>query len=361
MQQPVLTLPCDCSCAAGPSSPYNNWGAFSDRTGSFPEPNQLTGAENCVMANYTMSSNRTPSEPGPWGWADASCESLLISICEIPRELGSIRCCPCKLCTVVCPVPAADAADTGAAADTDAAALRTAAAPNAFTFTSNITEQTYILNTSFVSQADAEHQCACQGGHLVSWTSLEEQQQVGTCPVHQLQVLGHSSSPRGLVAALCTLVSRLLAAPTPQVEAYYLDMGWLLPTFHKKYWLGLNATTLASSSPAVRVAGQLQTTPAAFAWLDKTAPIPYGQAYQHWGRIGSALEPNNLFGSENCGVGNASAAYALAWGWADLSCKVSAPFICKTQREQQAQCRGYALAGAGLSTCVQRPLVPDDC
>ncbi len=145
---------------------------------------------------------------------------------------------------------------------------------------------------------------------------------------------------------------------TLQVEAYYLNMGWLLPTFHKKYWLGLNATTRASTSPAVRVAGQLQTTPATFAWLDKNAPIPYGQAYQHWGRIGSALEPNNLFGSENCGVGNASAAYALAWGWADLNCKVSAPFICKTQREQPAHCRllaGWAISGLGC----QRLFVPD--
>jgi hypothetical protein len=68
--------------------------------GLSPEPNQLTGTENCVMANYTMSSNRTSSEPGPWGWADTSCESLLISICEIPRELDDwpASASPCRPC-----------------------------------------------------------------------------------------------------------------------------------------------------------------------------------------------------------------------------------------------------------------------
>ena len=121
-----------------------------------------------------------------------------------------------------------------------------------------------------------------------------------------------------------------------QIEAYYIDKGWLLPTFHRRYWIGLNATTPASSSPAVIIAGQMQTTAAKFAWMDKTAGAPVGQAYQHWGRAGSFGEPNNLLGNENCGLANASAAYSLAWGWADSSCRVSAPFICKTQRESAA-------------------------
>jgi hypothetical protein len=161
-------------------------------------------------------------------------------------------------------------------------------------FQSNITGQTYTLNTSFVSQADAQKQCACTGGHLVSYTSLDEQQ---------------------------------------QIEAYYLDKGWLLPTFHRRYWIGLNATTPASTSPATVTAGQLQTSPARFAWLDKSAGMPYGKAYAQWGKAGSFAEPNNLLGSENCGLANASQTYALAWGWSDSSCRISAPFICKTQRE----------------------------
>ena len=62
---------------------YTHWGIYLP--GGFPEPNQLTGGENCVMANFTMSSNSTPTEIGAWGWADVNCESLLVSICEIPR------------------------------------------------------------------------------------------------------------------------------------------------------------------------------------------------------------------------------------------------------------------------------------
>lgn len=118
-----------------------------------------------------------------------------------------------------------------------------------------------------------------------------------------------------------------------QVEAYFIEKGWLLPTFHKSYWIGLNATSPASRNPAVSVGGTLQTSPATFGWIDKSAGAPTGRAYQHWGKAGSASEPNNLLGSENCGVANASAKYSLAWGWADTSCKISLPFICKSQRE----------------------------
>ncbi len=54
------------------------------------------------------------------------------------------------------------------------------AAPNAFVFISNVTGEQYTLNTTWVSQVDAEKQCACTGGHLVSYTSLDEQQEVGS-------------------------------------------------------------------------------------------------------------------------------------------------------------------------------------
>ena len=52
------------------------------------------------------------------------------------------------------------------------------AAPGAWTFNSSIAGSnfTYTLNTTMVSMLDAEHQCACQGGHLVSYVSPEEQQ-----------------------------------------------------------------------------------------------------------------------------------------------------------------------------------------
>ena len=69
-------MACCCICPPPPGtngSTWNNWGTFTDRSGSVPEPNQLTGGENCVMANFTMSSNSTPTEIGAWGWADVNC------------------------------------------------------------------------------------------------------------------------------------------------------------------------------------------------------------------------------------------------------------------------------------------------
>jgi hypothetical protein len=72
------------------------------------------------------------------------------------------------------------------------------AAPNAFVYTSNNTGQTYTLNTSFVSQADAERQCACTGGHLVSFTAQEEQQDVGS-PARCSCVQWLPAMPRRLV------------------------------------------------------------------------------------------------------------------------------------------------------------------
>jgi hypothetical protein len=56
--------------------------------GGFPEPNQLTGSENCVVANFTQSTgalSRTGQQA--WGWSDVNCQSFYISVCKIPREL----------------------------------------------------------------------------------------------------------------------------------------------------------------------------------------------------------------------------------------------------------------------------------
>jgi hypothetical protein len=77
----------------------------------------------------------------------------------------------------------------------------------------------------------------------------------------------------------------------------------LLPVFHKGYWTGLIADTWPD-----------------FQWMDKTAgPIDY----THW----ATDEPkarDNL-----CGIGNYTAEYDGAWGWADSSCMSRYPYICK--------------------------------
>jgi hypothetical protein len=44
--------------------------------------------------------------------------------------------------------------------------------------TSAVTGSRYMLNTSLASQAEAQAACNLQGGHLVSYSSLEEQYEV---------------------------------------------------------------------------------------------------------------------------------------------------------------------------------------
>jgi hypothetical protein len=54
---------------------YAHWGVY--QPGDSLEPNQLTGNENCGLANYTMGYG------GAFGWADAPCESFRASICLV--------------------------------------------------------------------------------------------------------------------------------------------------------------------------------------------------------------------------------------------------------------------------------------
>jgi hypothetical protein len=46
---------------------------------------------------------------------------------------------------------------------------------------------------------------------------------------------------------------------------------------------------------------------------------------------GAITEPNNITGTEMCGLGNYSQTYGSAWGWADADCSTRAPFICKVR------------------------------
>jgi hypothetical protein len=50
-----------------------------------------------------------------------------------------------------------------------------------YNYTNNLTDISYVLNTSMTNYYEAEDNCLALGGHLVSYTSLEEQ--VNTSPV----------------------------------------------------------------------------------------------------------------------------------------------------------------------------------
>lgn len=84
------------------------------------------------------------------------------------------------------------------------------------------------------------------------------------------------------------------------------------------YWTGLTATTWPQ-----------------FGWTDRSLPaLSEGDAYRHWGvyQPGRLAEPNNMLGSELCGLANATQGYNSAWGWADAQCSEPHIFICKISR-----------------------------
>lgn len=53
--------------------------------------------------------------------------------------------------------------------------------------------------------------------------------------------------------------------------------------------------------------------------------------YSRWGTYmpGSHQEPNNIFPAEDCAGANATQAFGGTWGWADINCYRTAPYICE--------------------------------
>jgi hypothetical protein len=93
--------------------------------------------------------------------------------------------------------------------------------------TSNITGNVFQLYLNKSSQAEAEAVCQATGGHLAGYVSDYEQ---------------------------------------AEIEAGYVQLGFLVPAFHKTYWMGLQR-------------GQRS----GMRWLDGSLPGPSAASYQHWG------------------------------------------------------------------------------
>lgn len=138
-------------------------------------------------------------------------------------------------------------------------------------YVSENTKDTYVLNTSMVNFAHAEQTCNDNGGHLITLASIAEQ---------------------------------------VEVERYFVEMGYLFPSYHKFYWIGFRADTWDN-----------------FRFIDRLE----NPGYTHWGKVNPNIadEPNNLYGQENCAIANSSQSYSGAWGWSDEQCTMRAPFICK--------------------------------
>lgn len=52
---------------------------------STPEPNQLTGVENCAIGNSSTINRKK------WGWADTDCNSQYVFICKYQRGWPQFR------------------------------------------------------------------------------------------------------------------------------------------------------------------------------------------------------------------------------------------------------------------------------
>jgi hypothetical protein len=68
---------------------YEGWGLLQDPPALVPEPNDYTGAENCVVGNFSQAAG----DGAPWGWADARCNGSYVNICRMQSEctLGGCR------------------------------------------------------------------------------------------------------------------------------------------------------------------------------------------------------------------------------------------------------------------------------
>jgi hypothetical protein len=99
-----------------------------------------------------------------------------------------------------------------------------------------------------------------------------------------------------------------------------LTQGYLMPTYHQNYWMGL-----------------VSTVPQKFSLIDITLPnLTSAGAYKNWGRIKpvtGAMEPDSAFPPENCAVANWTERQGSpeAWGWADTSCMGTWASICRLE------------------------------
>jgi hypothetical protein len=102
-----------------------------------------------------------------------------------------------------------------------------------------------------------------------------------------------------------------------------LPQGYLLPEWHKVYWIGLQSEVLPN-----------------FSWMDKLIPGPNATSYRQWGTFveGATSETEPFGDMQTCAVANASQAFGSSatvqpWGWASEDCEALHPFLCRVTRK----------------------------
>jgi hypothetical protein len=147
----------------------------------------------------------------------------------------------------------------------------------------------FYLSPTPANASEAETACQSYGsGHLASYTSLAEQQ---------------------------------------EVEALLIDSGWLLPGFHSAYWLGYQSNASYVST---------------FVALDSS--VKAKSNYTNWGSYmpGNISEPNNLlYPPETCSVANHTQRANGTWRWSDTGCGLRFAYVCRMAGARAAR-RGPA-------------------
>lgn len=164
---------------------------------------------------------------------------------------------------------------------------RTAAAALAPVYTSTVTGVQFRLNTAKLNFSAAEAECARNGGHLASFTSIDEQS---------------------------------------DVEQFYIKQGFLFPEYNQHYWLGLNAS--AATGP--------------YKWISPDVPASQINAYKNWPSGQPAA------GSNTCGAGSFGMMSGAAWGWVNTQCISALVSICRLNRESLLVSGGVACLSAYL-------------
>ena len=272
---------------------YQHWGVM--QPGFILEPNNLVPPENCAGSNLTMGIvkfDKTFGVDEVGGWADQPCQAKHPYICELSPQRSSPF------------------------------------------YTAKSTGSVFSFHPEQLSQSQAEAACNELSGHLASYADIFEQvrrlAEVSVWPCC-LATLRHCHDACLLSVSVDGALLGLVLQG--EVEAYFIEQGNLLPSFHKAYWLGLAAASQQTPKPA---AG---TPYGGWRWLDFLPP-PSKSTYTHWGTLTLSTgrgrpEPNNLVPPEVCAAANASQAFdePSAWGWADAPCGIRLPYICKTLRE----------------------------
>ncbi len=117
--------------------------------------------------------------------------------------------------------------------------------------------------------------------------------------------------------------------PPPPLQQYWLGLATALSSWPNFEWV-------ASRMPQLPMVAAPPPPPPATGTVDP--PVLPPDSYTNWGALlltngTSLVEPNNAVSPpELCGVGNYSQVTNVTWPWADASCELQLPFMCRVTR-----------------------------